>query len=141
MNDWAAFCGLDTTSTELSVIEGVFKLGDAQPSAISAEMRDSLIDRCVLPASLFIGRRTETPTLYCCLSSMIAETPTLYCCLSSMIAEQLLVHQQHIINMATTIGVAAQKWEYLSCANEIEQWSLTSANQSISMEMYIDVKS
>ncbi len=45
VNDWIGFCGLDTTSTELSVIESVFKLGDAQPSAIASDMRDSLIDR------------------------------------------------------------------------------------------------
>ena len=43
-NDWSAFCGLDTTSTELSVIESVFKLRDSQPSNIVKEMRASLID-------------------------------------------------------------------------------------------------
>jgi hypothetical protein len=43
-NDWTAFTGLDTTATELSVIESVFKLRDAQPSAIVNEMRASLID-------------------------------------------------------------------------------------------------
>lgn len=45
VNDWCAFCGLDTTSTELSVIESVFRLSETQPSAIATTMRDSLIDR------------------------------------------------------------------------------------------------
>ncbi|KAK8964149.1 Eukaryotic translation initiation factor 6-2 [Platanthera guangdongensis] len=34
VNDWTAFCGSDTTTTELSVIESVFKLRKAQPSMI-----------------------------------------------------------------------------------------------------------
>jgi len=43
-NDWAAFCGDDTTSTEISVVESIFKLRDAEPMAIVSEMRASLID-------------------------------------------------------------------------------------------------
>jgi translation initiation factor 6 len=44
VNDWTAFCGLDTTSTELSVVESIFKLGAAAPSAITTELKASIID-------------------------------------------------------------------------------------------------
>jgi len=44
VNDWMAVCGLDTTSTEINVIESVFKLNEAQPSAIATKMRASLIE-------------------------------------------------------------------------------------------------
>jgi translation initiation factor 6 len=44
VNDWCAFAGMDTTSTELSVMESIFRLQDAQPTAIVNELRDTLVD-------------------------------------------------------------------------------------------------
>lgn len=44
VNDWTAFTGLDTTSTEMSVIESIFNLQDQDQDAIVTQMRDSLID-------------------------------------------------------------------------------------------------
>lgn len=44
VNDWIAFAGLDTTATEISVIENIFKLNTGQSSSIISEMRNSLID-------------------------------------------------------------------------------------------------
>ncbi|CAB16860.1 Eukaryotic translation initiation factor 6 [Caenorhabditis elegans] len=45
VNDWVAFCGLDSTSTELSVVESIFKLGEqGAPTSISNQLRDTLIE-------------------------------------------------------------------------------------------------
>ncbi|XP_025833065.1 eukaryotic translation initiation factor 6 [Agrilus planipennis] len=44
VNDWSAFTGLDTTSTELTVIESVFRLNESAPSNITTSMRASLIE-------------------------------------------------------------------------------------------------
>ncbi|CAL2028118.1 CBN-EIF-6 protein [Caenorhabditis brenneri] len=45
VNDWVAFCGLDSTSTELSVVESIFKLGEQGASTnISNQLRDTLIE-------------------------------------------------------------------------------------------------
>ncbi|KAK7006138.1 eukaryotic translation initiation factor 6 [Favolaschia claudopus] len=44
VNDWCAFTGLETTATEISVIEATFKLQGQDSTKIIGEMRDALID-------------------------------------------------------------------------------------------------
>ncbi len=44
VNDWKAFCGLNTTSTEVSVVESIFCLKDNNQSAIVSDLRNTLIE-------------------------------------------------------------------------------------------------
>ncbi|CAM9019963.1 unnamed protein product [Wickerhamomyces anomalus] len=45
VNDWLAVAGLDTTAPELSVIESIFRLQDAQPEAISGSIRSLALNK------------------------------------------------------------------------------------------------
>lgn len=47
VNDFTAFTGSDTTATELSVIEAIFKLADAGKNIFEAEARNNLIDELI----------------------------------------------------------------------------------------------
>jgi len=45
VNDWMAVTGLDTTATELSVVESVFRLGEGQgPSNINTKLKDTMVE-------------------------------------------------------------------------------------------------
>jgi len=42
-NDWTAFCGLDTTSTEISVIENIFRLNEIRNPAAATGLRTEIL--------------------------------------------------------------------------------------------------
>lgn len=46
VNDWLAITGLDTTATELSVVESVFRLGEISPGGEGAAgvNKDSIVE-------------------------------------------------------------------------------------------------
>ena len=44
VNDWTAFTGTETTATELSVIDAIYKLTEQGKSVFAAENRGPLID-------------------------------------------------------------------------------------------------
>ena len=45
VNDWCAFTGVDTTATELQVVESIFKLQDGGAGGVASDMRNALIDQ------------------------------------------------------------------------------------------------
>ena len=45
VNDWLAITGLDTTATELSVVESVFRLGEGRaPGNVNTDLRETIVE-------------------------------------------------------------------------------------------------
>lgn len=68
VNDWCAFTGLDTTATEISVIEATFSAYPSYPSFYSY---------LVLFAIAITSFESNSPTLYSTPYSLITRIPTI----------------------------------------------------------------
>lgn len=45
VNDWMAVMGLDTTATEIGVVESVFRLGEGNaPGDVNTKMKDTMVE-------------------------------------------------------------------------------------------------
>lgn len=44
VNDWLAVTGHDTTATELSVVESVFRLGQGEAGDVNTKMKDTMVE-------------------------------------------------------------------------------------------------
>lgn len=44
VNDWLAVAGNDTTATELSVVESLFRLSQGHPGDISTNLKDTMVE-------------------------------------------------------------------------------------------------
>ena len=44
VNDWSAFAGMDTTATELQVVETIFKLQEDSQPQVAQDLRNALVD-------------------------------------------------------------------------------------------------
>lgn len=64
VNDWCSFVGMSSTSTEISVIESVFRLNDAHPTSVSSTLRASLIEAYVFKTMFLIIQVLTNFTMY-----------------------------------------------------------------------------
>ncbi|OLL25202.1 Eukaryotic translation initiation factor 6 [Neolecta irregularis DAH-3] len=44
VNDWSAFAGMDSTATELNVVESIFRVNEGRPENVTGKNRDALVE-------------------------------------------------------------------------------------------------